>query len=114
DDPADVGISSRVPGHARVAARIGRMVVEQLKLPERRCLITPVPGAVEAPGVAAVVEPDPRVVLAGDEVRVVERVDRQHLTRLGTERAVLNDSNIDLSVPGELVLTALAAFDLDP
>src|SRR5207249_1685165 len=93
---------------------VARVAVEQLEFPERRRLVAPVPTAVERPVVPAVVEPDPGIVLGHDHLAVVEGVDCERLLRLGAQRAVLNDPDIDLAVSGELVLAALGARDLDP
>src|SRR6476619_1782196 len=68
--------------------------------------------AVEGPRVAAVVESDARVVLADEDVLRVEGVDRDVLSRLGTEGAILGDATVRLSTARELVATALGARDL--
>src|SRR6476619_6437508 len=68
--------------------------------------------AVEGPRVAAVVESDARVVLADEDVLRVERVDRDVLSRLGTEGAILGDATVRLSTARELVAAALGAGDL--
>src|SRR6187455_3430631 len=70
---------------------------------------TPVKG----PRVAAVVESDARVVLADEDVLRVEGVDRDVLSRLGTEGAILGDATVRLSTAArELVAAALGARDL--
>ena len=85
DRPCDVCVALGVPGHGRVRARFGRLLVEQRYLEEGRRLVAPMRAAVKGPGVAAVVEADAGVVLADEDVGRVERVDGDVLACLGAE-----------------------------
>ena len=81
--------------------------VELDELVEGRNLIAPVLATVERPVVPAVVEADPRVVLAGDDVPLVPRVDLDRLLSLTTQRTVLVDPRVGHPVAVEHVLAAL-------
>src|SRR5207245_10784123 len=102
DVEADAG-HERVPlgieRRAGVAAGVGGMAVQQRELPERRGLIAPGLPAVEGPGVAAVVEPEARVVLPRNEVVVVERIDDDDLLGLTAERAGMVHANDRATMP---------------
>jgi hypothetical protein len=58
-------------------------------LEESRLAVPPMRAAVQRVVEPAVIEPHPAVVLAGDDVVRVQRVDRNLLLGLPTERAVL-------------------------
>jgi hypothetical protein len=59
------------------------------------------------------VEADPRIVLADDEVAFIDRIDGQRLAGLCPKRAILDDAGVRLPVPRELAPATLAAGDLD-
>src|SRR5205085_1994694 len=75
----------------------------QEQLPERRwggAGVAPAQSPVERPVVAAVVEADARVVLAGHHIAEVPRVDRDRLLGLTPQGAVLVDADVvDAAVP---------------
>src|SRR5207244_7132864 len=80
-----------------IAARVAGVAVLQDFLPERRrgrARVAEAAASVERPVVTAVVEANARVVLPGDDVVRVPRVDRDDLLSLPPERAVLVHADV--------------------
>ena len=68
-------------------------------LVEGRDAVAPVSAAVEGEVEAAVVEADPAVVLACEQIVRIERIEGDRLLRLTAERAILVHSLVPLAVP---------------
>src|SRR5207245_350609 len=88
--------------HDRVSIRIAgrrflsRRVVQLL--PEGRQQIAPMIPVVHRPVDPALVEPDPAVVLAGQQVVGIERVEGDGLLRLTAEGAILVHPRVAIAV----------------
>ena len=116
EDAADVRVALSVPADRRVTAGVGGVASHEERLVERRRLAAPRHAVVARPVVAAVVEPDQRVVLHREQAVDVVRVRLDRLFRLPAEGAVLVDPDVVRRPLAALerVRAALAAGGGDP
>jgi hypothetical protein len=97
----DIRVTRGIERCCRIAARIGRVPVSQDEVIERRYHVAPCFAAIEREIVAAMIEPDAGVVLTGDQVVGIGRIDCKDLLSLPAQRAVLIHAGVGEITVGE-------------